>query len=127
MSPSVSAEALLVALGAMVGAPLRYITDHMVQNRHDTRFPWGTFSVNSTASFVLGVVTAGAARFGPEVTTLVGAGFCGALSTYSTFSYETLRMLEDGARVQAVLNVMGSVVAGLGSAVTGLAVGHLLT
>jgi CrcB protein len=119
--------ALLVALGAIAGAPLRYMTDRTVQTRHDTVFPWGTFTVNVVGSFVLGVVTAAASRFGPEVTAVIGTGFCGALTTYSTFSYESLRMFEDHARLQAALNVVGSVVAGLGSAVIGFAVGHLVS
>jgi CrcB protein len=117
---------LLIALGAAVGAPLRYLTDRTVQQRHDTVFPWGTFAVNVAGSFVLGVLTAGAGLFGPAVTAALGTGFCGALTTYSTFSYESLRLLQDRARVQAVGNLVGSVVAGIGSAVIGFAVGHLL-
>jgi CrcB protein len=57
---------------------------------------------------------------------LVGTGFCGALTTYSAFSYESLRLFTRRARLQAVLNVVGSVVADVGSAVVGFAVGHLL-
>jgi fluoride exporter len=117
---------LLVALGAIVGAPLRYMSDRAVQGRHNSVFPWGTFTVNVVGSFILGVVTAGAAQFGPDVTAVVGTGFCGALTTYSTFSYESLRLFEDRARLQGVFNIVGSVVAGLGSAVIGFAVGHLL-
>lgn len=118
--------ALMVALGAIVGAPLRYMTDRAVQARHETVFPWGTFTVNIVASFVLGIVLAATSGLGPQVTALIGTGFCGALSTYSTFSYESMRLLEDHVRLQAVLNVVGSVVAGLGAAVVGFALGHLL-
>lgn len=117
---------LLVAIGAAVGAPLRYLTDRAVQTSHDTVFPWGTFAVNIVGSFILGVITAASAQLGSEVGALVGLGFCGALTTYSTFSYETLRLLEDHARFQAVANLVGSVVAGLGSAVVGFAVGTAL-
>ncbi|WP_235433195.1 fluoride efflux transporter FluC, partial [Protofrankia coriariae] len=85
---------LLVIVGAAVGAPLRYLTDRAVQARHDTVFPWGTFTVNVVASAVLGLVSgavlAGAAS--SRVGLGVGTGLCGALSTYSTFSYETLRL-----------------------------------
>ena len=74
---------LWVALGAAVGAPLRYLTDSAVQSRHDTVFPWGTLTVNIVASLVLGVVTgavtAGAAS--AELQALIGTGLCGALST----------------------------------------------
>lgn len=77
---------LLVALGAAVGAPLRYLTDKAVQSRHDTAFPWGTFTANIVACLVLGLVTGAvvAGATGTGVQALVGTGFCGALSTYST-------------------------------------------
>ncbi|MQS13006.1 fluoride efflux transporter CrcB [Streptomyces kaniharaensis] len=106
---------LLVVAGAVVGAPLRYLTDRAVQARHDSVFPWGTFVVNVFGCLVLGLVTgavaAGAAS--PHVQVLLGTGFCGALTTYSTFSYETLRLVETGAGRYAVANVVGSLVAGL--------------
>ncbi|MDH6577074.1 fluoride efflux transporter CrcB [Kitasatospora sp. MAP5-34] len=112
---------LLVIAGAVVGAPLRYLTDRAVQSRHDTVFPWGTFAVNVAGSLVLGLlagaVSAGVA--GPDLQLLVGTGFCGALTTYSTFSYETLRLAGTGARFFAVANVAASVVAGLGAAYVG--------
>lgn len=113
---------LLVVLGGAVGAPLRYLTDRAVQSRHDTVFPWGTFTVNVLGCLVLGVVT-GAATSGaaaPQVQLLLGTGLCGALTTYSTFSYETLRLAEDGSRLFAVANAVASVVAGLGAAFLGV-------
>ncbi|MGW1224285.1 fluoride efflux transporter CrcB [Streptomyces sp. NPDC002530] len=113
---------LLVIVGAAVGAPLRYLTDRAVQARHDTVFPWGTFTVNVCGSLVLGLLT-GAAAAGAastHVQLLVGTGLCGALTTYSTFSYETLRLAEDGARFYAAVNAAASVVAGLGAAFAGV-------
>ncbi|MFD9358961.1 fluoride efflux transporter CrcB [Streptomyces sp. NPDC060031] len=108
---------LLVALGAAVGAPLRYLTDRAVQARHDSAFPWGTFVVNAAACLVLGVLS-GAALSGAgssRLNLLLGTGLCGALSTYSTFSYETLRLAERGWRFLAVANVAASVLVGLGA------------
>lgn len=118
--------ALLVALGAAVGAPLRYLIDRAIQDRHNPAFPWGTFTVNVVGSFILGLVTAAATLLGPTAVTAVGAGFCGALTTYSTFSYETLRLLEDRARFYAAANIIASVVAGLGAAIVGFTVGTVL-
>ncbi|WP_274918298.1 fluoride efflux transporter CrcB [Streptomyces sp. WZ-12] len=114
---------LLVLIGAVVGAPLRYLTDRAVQQRHDTLFPWGTFTVNVIGSLILGLVTgAVAAGAAPtQVQLLIGTGLCGALTTYSTFSYETLRLSQDGVRLFAVANVVGSLTAGLGAAFPGTA------
>jgi CrcB protein len=112
---------LLVIAGAAVGAPLRFATDRIVQSRHATGFPWGTFTVNVVGSFVLGVVVGAAAS--PWLTALVGTGFCGALTTYSTFGYETVQLAAGGSRVFAVFNALGSIMAGLGAAGLGLAIG----
>ncbi|WP_419997846.1 fluoride efflux transporter CrcB [Streptomyces boninensis] len=115
---------LFVIAGAMVGAPLRYVTDRAVQLRHDSVFPWGTLTVNVAGCLVLGVLTgavvAGAA--GDRLQLLLGTGLCGALTTYSTFSYETLRLAEEGARFYAAANAVASVVAGLGAVFVGVAV-----
>ncbi len=119
---------LLVIAGAAVGAPLRYLSDRAIQARHDTVFPWGTLTVNVVGSLILGLltgaVTAGGAS--PQVQLAVGTGFCGALTTYSTFSYETLRLLEDDARLYAAANVVASIVAGLVSAFAGVAIGQAI-
>jgi CrcB protein len=111
----------LVVVGAAVGAPLRYLTDRAVQARHDSVFPWGTFVVNAAGSLVLGVLTgavaAGAASSSLQL--LVGTGLCGALTTYSTFSYETLRLTERGWTFLAAANVTASLLVGLGAVFLG--------
>jgi CrcB protein len=110
---------LLVALGAAVGAPSRYLLDRAVQSRHDSVFPWGTLTVNVLGCFVLGLLTGLPAA--PVFAALLGTGFCGALTTYSTFSYETLRLLRTRAWLLAGFNVVLSLVAGLGAAYLGMA------
>jgi fluoride exporter len=116
---------LLVALGAAIGAPLRYLTDRTIQARHDSVFPWGTLTVNVVGSLILGFITG--LPVGHAVAAMVGTGFCGALTTYSTFSYETLRLAQDGARFYAVVNIGGSIVAGLGAAYGGLLLAQVLS
>jgi CrcB protein len=120
--------ALLVVLGAVVGAPLRYLTDRAVQARHDSLFPWGTFAVNITGSLILGLLAGGTTAHAVPGTAvaLLGTGLCGALTTYSTFGYETIRLLEQRARFYAGLNAAASVVAGLGAAFIGVAVAQAL-
>jgi fluoride exporter len=115
--------ALLVVLGAMVGAPARYLTDRYVQARHDTVFPWGTFAVNVVGSFLLGLLAAAASRHGlpKAVVAFGGTGFCGALTTYSTFSYDTVRLMEDRSHLHALANIVASIIAGLGAVVCGAA------
>jgi fluoride exporter len=116
---------LLVALGAALGAPLRYLTDRAVQARSDSAFPWGTFTVNICGSALLGFLAALPASNG--LMALAGTGFCGTLTTYSTFGYETLRLVEQGTRLYAVLNVSASIVAGLGAAYCGMALAQAVT
>ncbi|GAA1808787.1 fluoride efflux transporter CrcB [Planosporangium flavigriseum] len=118
---------LLVALGAAVGAPLRYLVDRAIQGRHDSLFPWGTFAVNVVGSFLLGLLAAAALHTSAPIMALLGTGLCGALTTYSTFGYETVRLLRGRARLLAVLNVVASIVAGLGAAAAGVALVRLLT
>jgi fluoride exporter len=115
---------LLVLLGGAVGAPLRYLADRVVQSRHDSGFPWGTFTVNTVGSLILGVVLGSTAS--PHLVALIGTGFCGALTTYSTFGYETVSLASRRALLYATLNAFGSVAAGLGVAGLGLAIGATL-
>lgn len=114
---------LLVFLGGMIGAPLRYLVDKAVQARHDSVFPWGTFTVNITGAFILGALTGAAAAHGlpSSATLLLGTGVCGGLTTFSTFGFETLRLLEDGSLAEAGLNALGSLLAGITAATAGYA------
>ncbi|GGM69510.1 hypothetical protein GCM10012275_44930 [Longimycelium tulufanense] len=119
--------ALFVAVGAAVGAPLRYLTDRWVQARLGVGFPWGTLAVNVVGSFLLGLLTGGvlAGAIPASAQALVGTGFCGALTTYSTFGYETTRLINEGAHTRALWNALGNILAGLVAAAAGVAVGLL--
>lgn len=114
---------VLVLIGGALGAPLRYLTDLLVQARHDSILPWGTLTVNVVGSFVLGVVGAAVAVGGAPswVMTLLGTGFCGALTTFSTFGFETVRLIEEGSLLEAFVNVLAGLVAGLAAVAAGWA------
>lgn len=118
---------LMIAIGAAVGAPARYLTDRTIQSRHETTFPWGTLTVNLVASLILGVVTGLSGHLSAESVALIGTGLCGALSTFSTFSYETMQLIEERSHFYAVANVVLSVVAGLGAAALGWSIGISLS
>ena len=99
----------------MLGAPARYLADRLIQARRDTVLPWGTFTVNVAGSAVVGFLLGAQRHLGlsPVAFALVATGFCGGLTTFSTFGYETLRLLEDGALTDAGLNVLGSLAAAI--------------
>ena len=118
---------LMVALGAAVGAPARYLADRAVQSRHESVMPWGTVSVNVVGSLVLGGLMGAGTGVSASVRALLGTGFCGALTTYSTFSFETWRLIEEEAYGAAVANVVVSVGAALAAVVVGYAVSAALT
>lgn len=116
--------ALLVIVGGAIGAPLRYFTDRFTGTQHDSVFPWGTLTVNVAGSLVLGIVAG--SNSSPAVTALVGTGFCGALTTYSTFSYETYKLVQERSLLLAVLNLVISVLAGVGAAGLGISIGRII-
>ncbi|MCA1657059.1 MAG: fluoride efflux transporter CrcB [Actinobacteria bacterium] len=112
---------------AAIGAALRYLVDGYVGDRVEGAFPWGTFVVNVSGSLLLGVLT-GLALYHTFPTTpkvVLGTGFCGAYTTFSTFSFETVRLLEEGAFEEALLNAVGTLVTCAGAAALGLAVAAL--
>lgn len=108
----------LVMLGAAVGAAGRWLTDRYIQARHDSVFPWGTFTVNVVGSLLLGIVL-GAADGRTAPVALLGTGFCGGFTTFSTFGVETVRLATDGSGLQSLLNVLASLAAGLAAAFAG--------
>lgn len=114
---------LLLLVGGAVGAPIRYLTDLAIQSRHGSVFPWGTSTVNIVGSLILGAAASSAVNGGAPswIQTLIGVGFCGALTTFSTFGFETVRLIEDGSWVAACANVCASIVAGFMACVAGWA------
>ena len=113
--------AFLVASGT--GAPARYLLDGWVQDRTRGAFPWGTFTVNVTGCLALGVVAGLGLHhdLGATARTVLGTGGLGAFTTFSTFTFETVRLAEEGAADQAVRNVGANLLGGLAAVSAGLA------
>ena len=126
-------SSLYVALGSAVGGVARWSLGSWVQRLSGGAppavFPFGTLVVNATGSFVLGVLGAVLARPGDPARAdlgwlLLGVGFCGGYTTFSTFSLDTLALLETRGWLVASANVLGSVAAGLAGVGAGMAIGR---
>jgi fluoride exporter len=112
---------------AVAGAVARYLLDGIVQERTGGRYPWGTCVINISGSFVLGLVTGAVLYhgFSTQGRFVLGTGFCGAYTTFSTFTFETLTLAESGRGRAAARNVVLSVAGGLAAAGAGLALAAL--
>lgn len=114
----------LVAIGGAAGAATRYLVERAVSQRISTPFPYGILIANVVGSFILGVLLG--AGNGIWLV-LVGVGFCGALTTYSTFAHDTVRLADGGRVPVAVANVVVSIVLSLIAVSAGLALGAVLS
>ena len=119
---------LLVAAGSALGAPARYLVDQFVQRRHERVLPWGTWTINVSGALLLGLLigAAGPLHLDPLLVAAAGTGFLGAYTTFSTFSWETLRLIEERAFRAAVGNVTLSLLAGAAAVTMGVAIGSAL-
>jgi CrcB protein len=112
-----------VALGSAVGGVARFALSVLVQQRVGPSFPVGTLVVNISGSFVLGLIlryALGTQAITPEVRALLTTGFCGGYTTFSTFTYDTMLLLEDGQTSRAGLYVLLSVGLSLAGAWLGI-------
>lgn len=120
---------LLVAIGGMLGAVSRYGLAGWISNATQGRFPYGTLAVNVIGSFVIGFfLTLALERFSwsPEVRVFFTVGFLGAFTTFSTFSYETVELLREGAYALAAANMGLSLFGCLASTFAGIALAKLI-
>jgi fluoride exporter len=118
-----------VGLAGAVGALSRYGLEGLISERFPGSFPSGTFVINVTGSFVLGflfVVLTERIAASPALRTSLMVGFVGAYTTFSTFSFETVRLIEDGALRTAALNVAATVALGLVAVWAGMTVGRTI-
>jgi fluoride exporter len=120
---------LLVGIGGFLGANTRYLLDQWVTNRWPMFFPWGTFIINLSGSFILGFFMAFAEQrpwVSRETRLLFAVGFVGAYTTFSTYAYESLRLAQDGQMALAALYIIASVMLGLIAVFAGFALGNAM-
>ena len=117
-----------LALGGVLGTLARYGLGGWVQTLAGPAFPWGTFAINLLGSFLLGLAKRGGelSPLSPEMRGLITVGFCGAFTTFSTFTFETISLMKEGTWARASLYAFGSLGAGLIALALGLSAANLL-
>lgn len=120
---------VLVALGGALGAATRYLLGTWLAQRITPDFPWSTFLINVSGSFLIGVVLglASDGYLSTEARLFLAVGILGGYTTFSTFSYETLELLADGNMRAFLFNALGQLVVGLLAVFLGLIVSRMLT
>ena len=123
------APLLLVGAGGFLGAIGRYLLDARITAWTGGSLPWGTFAVNMTGSFVLGVLFAlivERAALPADLRAPLLIGFLGSYTTFSTLALESWRMVEDGAWLYATANLGGSILIGVAAVVAGIGIGRAI-
>jgi CrcB protein len=118
-----------VVAGAGIGGGLRYALGGWIAERWGASFPWGTFIVNISGAFLLGVVMALSVERGvlpPAWRLFLGVGILGGYTTFSTLSYESLALMQRGLLLQGALNMFGSAFVGLVAVFAGILVGRMV-
>jgi CrcB protein len=120
---------LVVGLGGFIGANARFILGAWAQRKWGTAFPYGTFLINITGCFILGLFATLTLRFAwnDYWRLLIAIGFVGAYTTFSTFEYETLQLVAQGTWSRAAFNILGSVLLGFVAAYLGVVLARMLT
>jgi CrcB protein len=115
---------LMIAVGGAIGSCARYELGALIARRYGTVFPWGTFVINVTGSLILGFFLALAlerVELDPRWRFFVAVGICGGYTTFSTFAWETVQLIDGRNFLLAALNAGGSAVAGVIAVVAGAA------
>ena len=112
----------IVGSGGFLGSAARYLSHLMINKYFPSSFPYGTFSINVSGSFLIGLIFALSEKgsiLSPEVRMFLATGFCGGFTTFSTFSYEILQQLRNGEIIPASLYIVSSILFGLLAAYAG--------
>ena len=119
---------LIVGLGSFIGGVLRYAVSLMFAKQIPSAFPYGTFIVNIAGCFLIGLVFALSEKgdvLSPEWRIFLTTGFCGGFTTFSTFSFESIRLLQDGEFLYVAMNLIGSVIVGLAATYAGILIARM--
>jgi CrcB protein len=114
---------LLVGLGGLIGSIARYLVAVLFAGQFISSFPFATFAVNIVGCFLIGILFALSDRghlLSPEWRIFLTTGFCGGFTTFSTFSYESMKLIQDGEFLYLGFNTVGSVIVGLGATYLGI-------
>lgn len=119
---------LLVALGGAIGSVARYLAGAFIANRFGPDFPWGTFIVNVSGSFLIGAILSfvGGGLLPAGARPFLAVGVMGGYTTFSTYSHETLQLMQGGEFGAAMLNALGQVITGLIAVYLGVVLGRAL-
>lgn len=115
---------LALAIAGALGAVARFALDSVVRTKLHGAFPWATVAINISGSLLLGFV-AGLVLFdgaSSDLQTVVGTGFCGGYTTFSTASVETVRLMQQGRRLSALANAVATLVLSVGACAVGVAI-----
>lgn len=118
-----------VALGSSVGGVCRFLSQFYIQKYYPSSFPFGTLTVNVIGCFIIGIVYGLSIKgnlLTPEMRVLLATGFCGGFTTFSSFAYENVALMQDGELFYIFLYVVGSIVAGFGAAYFGIALTKII-
>ena len=113
--------AVFVMLAGGAGALTRFVVDGLIRTHLGRQFPWGTMFINVSGSLLLGILVGLALRHHElsDVRVVIGTGFCGGYTTFSTMSFETVRLIERHQYGKALFNTLGT----LGAALVGAGIG----
>ena len=122
-------QVMAISVGGVLGVNARYWLGVVIERTTGTQFPWATFTINVTGSFAIGLVSIFLARWlpNPHARLLVVVGFLGGYTTFSSYSYESMRLWERGEHRLCLTYMMGSVAAGFAAVVLGTSLGRGLT
>ncbi len=116
---------LLIGIGGFIGSVLRYYSQQLVSRFFPSTLPFGTLAVNIAGCLIIGIIYGLSERgntLTPELRLLLATGFCGGFTTFSAFSYESIKLMSDGEWMYLALYVTISVVAGLAATFIGITI-----